>query len=272
MAFSRIALLLGILVPALSAQQDEVRVASATSGWLRGGKTAVSRGDALPFGEQLTRKGAGDIFLHCPNGPAFVYSCRQKGQEECQINACQPHATFGRAVNLPSRFSIDQFFRRQPREPVTAAARAGGNPSDAVLAQDGRGIRFGGALRRVLEGRYCLTLDPLPLMPGAERTVFLDWDRAVDPEGVAPAANLPPGLYELEKGTPSAGNACMADPDGTAAWVLVTASTDFTQLNTDWERQSSSIEELERAGVANQTLVAVRRAVLAALASSVEAR
>jgi hypothetical protein len=157
---------------------------------------------------------------------------------------------------------------REPRELVVAAARAGGNLADAVLVQDARGVHLGPAFNRVLEGRYCVQLAALGTgIADQLRTITLDWDRAVDAEGIA-QSDARPGLYRAEKGTPGAGGACKVDSDGAPAWVLLAPAGQFDSMNAKWKEYQQSAGELERANVAPSIVATFRHGALASLADS----
>jgi hypothetical protein len=161
---------------------------------------------------------------------------------------------------------------REPKQLVMAAARSGGNPNDAVVALDERGVHWGPALMRVLEGRYCLQLSQLPAgTSGGDATALLDWDRAVDAEGVASTPGVSPGLHALQKGSPGSNGSCEFDADGTTAWVLVVPAPEFQRLDAAWKQQAVSIADLERGGISLATATTVRHAVLADLAATVAA-
>lgn len=157
-------------------------------------------------------------------------------------------------------------FKREPKELVALGVRAGGNPSDAVLMQAAQGIHWGPALTRVLEGRYCFRLKALPVSNSSAHIANLNWDRDSDPEGIAPASGLAPGLYSLEKGTGDA--ACMVEPDGVPAWVLVVPEAQFESANAQWKTESSQIGRLERSGLSAAVATTLRHTVLAGLADA----
>jgi hypothetical protein len=99
----------------------------------------------------------------------------------------------------------------------------------------------------------------------------LDWDRALDAEGIQQVSDLKPGLYGLDKGTLD-GDGCKLDADGSTAWVLIAPNVDFERLNGEWKTQAAAIAELDRSGAANATLLTIRHAVLSGLAESLRTR
>jgi hypothetical protein len=149
-----------------------------------------------------------------------------------------------------------------------AVSRAGGSPSDAVLLQDAKGVHWGPALIRVLEGRYCFRVTSLPAGNSAPtvRTFTIEWDRDVDAEGAVTVVGLTPGSYWLEKGKPSS-TSCIVDQDATPAWVLITAATNFARANTDWKQGQSFLNSLEGdLGLSASTTL--RRALLSSIEDS----
>jgi hypothetical protein len=184
---------------------------------------------------------------------------------------CDPKASDSVLQRLTDKVKYAAaFLGREPKEGVTLGVRAGGNPADAVLLKNAQGVRWGPALNRVIEGRYCLRLNPLPAPARAAPQVFpLEWDRDTDPEGVGQASALVPGLYTLDKGKPGAGGACSVDPDETAAWVLIAIEPQFAKLNVQWKEKATDLAQLERAGTPPPVMASLRHAILAALADGV---
>ena len=244
-----------------------VFVLSGPANWTsKGGpiRATLNKGDVIVANEK------GEMELDCAasNRGLVVYSC---AEPPCQAQACE---LTGTRMQIRQRGSLSQLagwvsalFVREPVRPVIAAARAGGNPSDAVLRRDARGIHWGPALTRVLEGRVCFRATVLPSRPSARPvTVTLDWDRGSDAEGVSQVAAVVPGLYSLEKGVVGASGSCDQDPDAQAAWVLVVDNGDFDRFNAEWKQQQAAIAEVEGAGASTAALVTIRHAALAHLA------
>ncbi len=250
---------------ALFGQESSVTVILGGRGWscLRNGKRhLVVRGDRLRPNEELQGgKETGDLLLDCGNKGWLTQSC---ASESCAKHACNEDESVkvSRLLHLASAF----FLRSEPEEPATLGVRGGGNPSDAVVLQDSRGLHWGPALTRVLEGRYCFRLKPLPVKSsGAPQQFTIDWDRSVESEGLAPLPNLAPGLYSLGKGTPGASGACTVDSDGTAAWVVVAGEPAFEKLNQQWKAEQTELDRMQRSGASLPVVVALRHAALAAL-------
>jgi hypothetical protein len=261
----------------LCAQATErVTVISAGGGWLWQGHL-LARG--TPLDQKATVTGnaaAGELIVECPNLGWISYSCKRK-DGSCDVSMC--------AVNVPDvnsqrmgewynpRRLTTALFQREPKEGVTLGVRSGGNPADAVLLQNAQGVHWGPALNRVIEGRYCLRLNPLPAPARPASQVFpLEWDRDTDPEGFGQASSLAPGLYTLNKGKPGAGGGCNVDPDETAAWVLIAVEPQFAQLNAQWKEKATDLAQLERAGTPPSVMANLRHAVLAALADGAASR
>ena len=264
--FLRVLLLVSVAGAHALAQTPKApptRVVSTAGAWTNG-TTLVIRGTQPDAGSELVTTAAGDLLIECDNGKQFLYSC--KGG--CRVKACRQDKSADvdvRELQVQPGF-WQSLFAREPKQLVVAAARAGGNLSDAVLVQDARGVHWGPALSRVLEGRYCLRLASLTTS-GSEQSgsVTIEWDRAVDPEGVAQAA-LKPGLYRAEKGTPAAGGTCQVDADGLPAWLLLTSANEFESVNAKWKQYQQSAGELERANAAPAIIATFRHAALASMA------
>ena len=189
-------------------------LASQVRRWagLRTGRILHRGYKGLKQGDPLTARNAGDLVLNCPGGIALTYSCRA---ETCRVNACTDSAPPGVTIHRAGLLrgfadGLTALFMREPKEPVIAAARAGGNPSDAVVLQREGGVHLGPALTRVLEGRYCFRLSSLPLGGSPPTSVTLDWDRVVDADGVAKAPSLRPGLTRSKRVRPAP--ATIVDP------------------------------------------------------------
>jgi hypothetical protein len=252
-----------------SDQQQDVRVVNRPpAGWTFNGKPLPEKGPLrLRPGDEIVARGAGQAELGCPNDVVFAYSCRA---QTCRARVCELDGE-GMDVRRSGVKGLMDWLSawtsREPSLPVIAAARAGGAPSEAVLVQDGRGIHWAPSLVRVLEGRSCFRLSPLPAVAKATVPFTLDWDRTVDPEGVALVPNISPGLYALEKGTAVSGG-CDRDPDAVAAWVLIVPTGDFARLNGEWGEQRKSIAALEQSGLSPVAARHIRQAALAYLARS----
>lgn len=263
-------LLACVLVQSGSAQQREpATVDSGGLGWFV--KDArLHHGEMIDLGVELVgRKPNNDLILKCPTPPGAVsYSCRG---ETCRVKACELNAPGVTVHQLGMLARLSEWlgagFEREPVEAVIAAARAGGNPTDAVVLLDARGVHWGPTLTRVLEGRSCFRLSALPARsPNQSRSFELDWDRAIDSEGIAPIAGMTPGLYAFEKGDSTVGGTCARDPDATPAWVLVAPGSDFERLTAEWKQRAASIGQLEASGAGLSVITAARHGALADLA------
>lgn len=155
---------------------------------------------------------------------------------------------------------------REPREITTLGVRGGGNPADALLLMDAKGVHWGPALARVLEGHYCLRLTPLPT--GTARVLTIDWDRATDAEGIVRAPGVVAGIYSLDKGTPGGAGACAVESDAKAAWVVIAGEAQFNRENPGWKQRSAEIAQLERSDAGPDAAATLRHALLASLADS----
>ena len=250
----------------------DVGVASAPLGWSTNGRDLHRGYQGLKPGDPLTARNAGDLMLECPGKIVLTYTCRA---ETCRVNACSEIAAPGITIHSSKSLLggwLAALLTREPKEAVVAAARVGGNPSDGVVLQREGAVHLSPALTRVLEGHYCFLLAPLPLTASQPAHVTLDWDRAVDAEGVARAPSLQPGLYALRKGSPRAGDECQLDTDAPPAWVLVAPTSDFPRLNAEWKQQAGAIASLEQSGASLAAVTTFRHAVLAQLAGSVNSR
>jgi hypothetical protein len=260
--------LLALSLVQIGSAQGRSRVLSADSGWTANGQRLL-RGMTIDSKSTLASDAIGDLILECDQGTLY-YKCTTSKCEKVEFCPKEPVKNAGveiRPIGLRARLSA--LLTREPREPVLAAARAGGDPNDAVLLLDERGVHWGPALARVLEGKYCLRLEPVPSSATPPRSVTIDWDRALDSEGVGAAAGVQPGLYSLQKGTPAIGGACQADTDGTTAWVLIASGKEFPTLNATWKEQAAVAADLERSGATRSSVTAVRHTALAGLADSI---
>lgn len=273
-------LLLMLLAGALPAQAQKApsgvaKVINADPGWTFDG-SRIDRGDQLPATAHLDGPAVATVILDCDSSVWLSYSC---GAGPCSIPVCanpvpgvivrnvNPYAHSPQSRSLIALFQ--SLLSREPKSPETAAARAGGNPSDAVVLQTPEGIHWGPALQRVLEGRYCFRLSQLPVRTtGFTKTFTLDWDRSLEAEGIAQIRDLMPGAYALEKGTPGPNESCRMDPEGVAAWVVVTPEPDFRRVSAEWKDDSVWLAQLERSGASRSTVMTIRHAILAGLADS----
>src|SRR5262245_8179464 len=239
------------------------RVVSADQPWQVKDGRRLLRGSEIAPKSMLVADGVGDIIVACSDTLQMYYGC---AGGKCEVEVCLASGTNvkARAINVRWRSLLN----REPRQPVMAAARAGGDPNDAVLLLDPRGLHLGPALTRVLEGKYCFVLNPLTVASaGAPKAVTLDWDRAIDAEGIAAAPGLTSGLYGLVKGNPTgSGGACATDKEGIPAWVLLTTGRDFRSASASWKSQSDVAADLERNGASRGTVSTIRHAALAGLA------
>jgi len=261
-------LLLLCLCVELGVTQRLAQVVSSEGAWSKASGGVLQRGQDVAVGAELQASRPGGVMVDCGDSTWLSYTCKSGN---CRIIAC---AIEGTAVQvdrvqvpgfLPSGLS-NLLFKREAREPVVAAARAGGNPADAVLLLGERGVHFGPSMSRVLEGRYCLQLSSLS---GANsRSIVLDWDRALDSEGVANAPGLVPGLYQIRKGPQGDAGSCVPDTDGTSAWILIASANDFQRVNGIWTENAPAATALERSGAAASAVTAVRHALLAGLAET----
>ncbi len=261
------------LVLLLSGQllHAQAKVLKADAGWTAKSKTLLS-GQQLLVSEPIvfTKSNPGKasaLLLDCPGEGIHFYSCPTGS---CRFTACGNNASA--KVEHPvsashgARKRLSELLDdREPQGYVTAAARAANIPNDALLLSDSQGVHWGSALRRVLEGRYCITLKRL----GAQAkpiSFAINWDSSVDPEGAVLVPGLQPGGYSLEKGQP---DTCKADSDIPPAWIVVTPQPQFGKLNGDWLRTTDELEKLADVSSPGAILTA-RHAYLAGLADFVE--
>lgn len=269
-------LVICFVAPGLSAQRSpSIQVIDADRGWMGAGRK-LARGASLAPNTPLTAQESGDLLLNCGTSGLVSYSCRNG---PCRAEACalRGEGVVVQPVNLKAAgfpdFGLTALFTRQPKAPILAVARAGGNPVDAVVRQAPDGVHWAPALNRILEGDYCFRVSHLPVEDNRRAQTFtIHWDRTVEPEGVAATLNLTPGLYLIEKGTPSADRACMLDPDATPAWVLVVPQAAFDRMNTEWKDNLARLAQLERSGAPISVVSTVRHALLASLADTIEAK
>lgn len=254
-----------LLAPLFAQQPPSVTVILGGRGWscMRNGKPhLVVRGDRLRPDEEIHGgKETGDLLLDCGDKGWRTQSCVT---ESCAKRACneQDSEQVSKLLHLASAL----FLRSEPEEPATLGVRGGGNPSDAVVLQDSKGVHWGPALTRVLEGRYCFRVEALPLQsPGQPHQFALDWDRSVEGEGLAQVPDLAPGLDLLEKGTPETSGACTINPDGAAAWIVIAAAPAFDKLNAQWKAEQAQLDRMQRSGASLPVVIALRHAALAAL-------
>ena len=229
----------------------------------------ITRNSPIAGGGKLTGKRGDEILLACDNGPV-LYVCTG---DDCEVSVC---AIEGKSIrrrewSFKPRSGdpngsivrwLSSLAKRDPKPAAIAAARAMGEPVDAVVLLDEKGVHFAPALAGVLEGSYCLTLGTLPTS-GKTWTTTLQWDRRREPEGIATVSGLPPGLYSLRK-SPAGAADCQPDAND-AGWVLVATSAQFPQLVAEWDVYAASIEELEQSGVSPTLIATLRRAALSGL-------
>jgi hypothetical protein len=240
--------------------EPNVRVISATGKWMLAGKV-LARRDTLRSGDVVHLDGTGSLLVECDRRELYSYSSPCPAPS-CNVTVC---AKDGPAAGktLGSNWTVSGLLTREPRDPVVAAGRAGGNPNDAVVLADERGVHWGPALARVLEGETCLRVTPVAATAPSTRTVRFDWDRARDDLGTPPTPAPPSGLYEIQKG--AAGAACAADPDATPVWVLIVPAAQFERANGAWTTAAADVARFQNDGVPLPALVALRRATLAFL-------
>lgn len=254
------------------ADRSEITVYNPGKGWSVGAKL-ITQGQHLPANAYLdgyadSARRDSELVLQCGKDRILFYQCKEP---PCQVRACNTQGSGVSAVELPFTTvpKPDSYFVRQPRALVVLAVRAGGNVMDAVLLQKGAEVHWAPALKRVLEGRYCMLLTPLPANGSASaRSFTLDWDRSVDSEGIVSLPSLQPGTYAVQKGTPQADGACAFDSDAYPAWVLIAPEGDFERVNTRWKESAAQFRQLEMSGIGQTALVTLRHAVLADLADS----
>ncbi len=266
-------LVLALLIPTATTMglQAQPKVISADDGWTADSKKLI-RGRELPASAIVTFKkptngkasalvldcpGEGIHFYSCPTGSCKPSICGDKADGVLKLSEESAHGPMKRISAL--------FEEREPKNYVTAAARAGGSPTDALLLSDSRGIHWGPALRRILEGHYCLIVQHLGKQQAA-KTFLINWDSAVDPQGITPASGLAPGGYRLEKG---AVENCRADPESVPAWVVIAPEGEFKKLNGDWSRTVTSLDKLSEVSTLS-TVAAARHAFMASMAEIVE--
>jgi hypothetical protein len=257
-------------------QSYQAKVLSATTGAWQVKGQALLRNATVSADDRANTTRGGELIVNCSTGGVFIYAC----PNACELKVCNGEhqkpdrsasSSAGTFLGNLSAFAT-ALLTREPKEPVQAYSRTSGVPNDAVLLRDERGVHWGGAFDRVLEGKYCLSVSPLqPAASSAATIVSIEWDRERDGEGVVQAPNLRPGLYGLRKGTP-AGAGCSLDTDGTTAWVLIPSPAESQRLSDEWKKSSQSLEELQAADLAESTIVTIRHTVLAGLADSLVTR
>jgi hypothetical protein len=260
----------------LFSQDVQPRVVSSGKGWFRADDSRLLlRDDRLAVRDRLTGgKDGGELILDCGQRGWFTYRCESG---TCtNVHVCAETNDGGAKVErAPLLAHLTEMrvslVRREPAELAVAGVRGEGGPSDAVVMLTPQGVHWAPVLGRVLEGRYCFRLAHLPAASaGPFRTFTLDWDKTVEKEGIAPVANLIPGLYGLEKGVPGTNANCRLDANVLPVWVLVVPSAAFDAVNKQWDDDSNQVDELEQSGAATSVLMTLRHAVLAWLADSVE--
>ncbi len=268
------AVLVAALFPNILWGQPEV--IGVDEGWMFESKKLIQR-QKLPDSANVTfkRKQPGNasvLVIECPNGIIIAYNCPM---DSCQYKVCRDKSAMdvkGASVSeAPTEIpmAIFRYLKKtlsdlvEEKEPryVTAAARAGGSPTDALLLSDTRGVHWGPALHRVLEGKYCLILKHLNKTQ-EPKTFVIDWDASVDAEGAKHVPGLEPGGYTLEKGT---GEVCKADPDASPAWVVIAPAPAFNNLNADWSKTSAWLDQLSKTSTID-TVSAARHAFMRGMA------
>lgn len=256
----------------LFGQETKAEVVAADSGWtINGRRPELSHGAEVPAGSKLVgSQTKSHLILDCQRLGLLDYSCSTPG---CSFTVCerkgagvvvQPHGgIFG---NLSKWVSSTFSEREEPQKMVTAAARAGGSPNDALLLLEGDTVHWGPALRRVLEGRYCFKLSKLGRKP-ASKTFKIDWDGSADPEGAVSVPGLAPGGYRLEKAMPGS---CAIDPDSSGAWVVIAPTSSYSRLKDEWNATTRWLDQLDKDNATVATVVTTRRTVLAGMAELLE--
>jgi len=261
-------ILLQLFALSLFAQPQPPLLVSSGKGWLIGGHL-TARGKALAEGAVASGTADdGELIVECPKG-WMQYTCG----DNCQFPPCFDKSDTKprvgkitvKELGMGSRF-LNALVAREPKDVVTLGVRAGGNPSDALLLEDARGVHWGPALNRVLEGHYCFRLTPLP--SGTVRTFSLDWDRSSDPDGVGVAPNLTAGVYSLQKGTPGSSSSCAVDPDSVPAWVTILPQDQYAKASAVWKTESARITQIERSDEGSDAAAILRHDVLASVVDS----
>lgn len=271
-----------LLAQGSKASDPAARVVSAEQGWTVSGR-AVARGTPISALDVLIGgTNASSLILDCKSAGWLAYDC---GTRPCRVPACaakiegvsvlqsDPGGSNARAAGQPQRESwLDALIRRQPKDPVTAGVRAGGNSSDAIVLRDSRGIHWGPAFNRVLEGSYCFRLNTIPVSGGTPHIFTIMWDRSIEPEGIAAVPGVSQGLYSLDKGMSGANGNCSMDPDASAAWVLIVAEPEYSRVMASWKDNLPWFSHIEQSGANPSVVMTVRHAVLSALADSLRSQ
>ncbi|HYI96940.1 MAG TPA: hypothetical protein VEX68_25580 [Bryobacteraceae bacterium] len=261
---------LAIFVCSLPLVAQAIRVIEIDKGWTLQSKP-LGWGEIVPSASEISgERSSVNLVLECKKA-WLAYSCRNV---PCKVTPCVTAASgevYVRKIDPPTFVAglstkLEALWKRKARAPVTLAARAGGSPNDAFLLQDERGVHWGPSLHRVLEGKYCFRLSHL--WKDVElKTFTFEWDRGVDPEGIAKVGDLAPGGYLLEKGL---NGSCTPDPESLPAWVVIAAPDGFAKLNPEWQKSAKWLEQLSSEGASVATVTTARQGVLATMAEIVE--
>jgi hypothetical protein len=259
------------LLAITASAQTSPRVVSSGRGWYQGKTLLVRNASADPRTSLSSAKGTGDLILDCGNRGWFIYQCRQ---DSCNIPPCAESNQGGVEVSRAYLAHITEMFsplvQREQAELAVSGVRGSGGPSDAVVMQTPQGVHWGPTLTRVLEGSYCFRLTHVPTGPA--RSFNLNWDRAVEKEGIAVVPDLQPGLYAIAEGKAASGGACTPDSSLAPAWVLVVPQASFPQIDKQWQEDSAQVDDIEQAGASTSAVTTLRHAILAWLAQSVESK
>jgi hypothetical protein len=237
--------------------------------------------DTVAVGAALVFERGGDLLLKCP-GKSWRYTCVGKS---CMAVACSP--TTGTDVRVrewdfPETPSVQarepkgiaalwaRLNERTPRGVVVAAARGLGDPVDAVVLQDSRGVHWAPALSGVLEGSLCLRVERVPASASPPSVVTMQWDRRPD-SAISTNPPLSRGLHAVVRGAPAGDGSCRADVNADPAWVLIASESEFPRLSQEWAVHEASVAQLENEGAAPVIVATVRRLVLASLDESMAA-
>jgi hypothetical protein len=242
------------------------------NGWKSSGGSALKVGDWVSKDSDISAgDNAGVLVLDCGSEGWLSYECH----EACRIAPCSaPKDHLPRRIDLASQTVAAEgrsrsLFRYQPKEAAIAGVRAPGNPNDAVLLRDSAGVHFGPALKRVLEGEYCLRLTRLgPTSQTQPQAVKINWDRSVDPDGLVSGGDIGPGLYSLAKGTRNGSGGCDVPADAIAAWVLIVPERKYATFAADWKNVDAQSRDLASSGTSREAIVTAEHAVLASMADA----
>lgn len=264
-----------------AAQNAPVRVIAVDNvSTRRGGETPIPLrpNDTVADRAALVAGRGGDLLLACIE-KSWRYTCVSTS---CEAIACSPDTSGGMRVrewSFPPTPSVRvgepnlidglwaRLLKRTPRGVVVAAARGLGDPIDAVLLQDSRGVHWAPALSGVLEGSLCLRVERVPVSGSSSSVATLQWDRRPD-SAISANPRLSRGLYAVVKGTPAGDGSCQVDGNADPAWVLIVSGDEFPRLSREWAVHEAGVAELENNGAAPVILATIRRLVLASLDES----